>query len=42
MRKSKVSIVKTKQNPDYPEIQRAVRNALDLIGGIGDVVKPET
>lgn len=40
MSKSKVSIVKTKQNPGYPEIRDAVRRALDLIGGIGDVVKP--
>ncbi len=40
MSKAKVSIVKTRQNPEYLEIFEAVRKALDLIGGIEDVVKP--
>ncbi len=35
-----VSIVKTGSNPDYPEIRDAVDQALDLIGGIRDIVKP--
>ncbi len=40
MIKPKVSIVKTVQNPEYSEILEGVRQALDLIGGIKDVVKP--
>jgi len=40
MRNTKVSIVKTGSNPDYPEIRDAVRKALDLIGGIHDIIKP--
>jgi len=40
MNKSKVSIVKTNQNPGYPEIREAVDRALDLIGGIKDIIKP--
>jgi len=40
MGKSVVSIVKTKQNPGYDEIREGVDKALDLIGGIRDVVKP--
>ncbi|RLB15654.1 MAG: hypothetical protein DRG63_06525 [Deltaproteobacteria bacterium] len=39
MRKAKVSIIKTKQNPGYAEIYEAVKRALDLIGGIGDIIK---
>jgi len=35
-----VSIVKTGSNPGYPEIRDAVHQALDLIGGIHDIVKP--
>lgn len=40
MSKAKVSIVKTKKDPGYPEILDSIRKALDLIGGIEDVVKP--
>ena len=40
MSKVKVSIVKTGQKPDYPEVRDAVRKALDLIGGIRDIIKP--
>ena len=40
MNKAKVSIVKTNPRPGYSEIRRAVQDALDLIGGIGDSVKP--
>lgn len=40
MSKTKVSIAKTNQNPDYAEILGAVRKALDLIGGVEDVIKP--
>ncbi len=35
-----VSIVKLRPKPDYPEIRKAVEEALTLIGGIEDVVKP--
>ena len=35
----KVSIVKTNPKPQYPEIMKAVKKALDLIGGIQDLVK---
>ncbi len=40
MSKAKVSIIKTKRNPDYGEIYEAVRKALDVIGGIGDIIRP--
>lgn len=35
----KVSIVKTNPMPTYPEILKAVERALDMIGGIQDIVK---
>lgn len=35
-----VSIVKLQPKPDYPKIREAVQEALTLIGGIEDVVKP--
>jgi uncharacterized protein (DUF362 family) len=38
--KTKVSIVKTRPNPEYPEIRQAVERALLLIGGIGDIIRP--
>jgi len=38
--KAEVSIVKTNPQPQYDEIHRAVQQALDLIGGIRDVVRP--
>jgi uncharacterized protein (DUF362 family) len=37
---AKVSIVRTCERPHFPEILAAVRHALDLIGGIADIVKP--
>ncbi|HDM09023.1 MAG: DUF362 domain-containing protein [Deltaproteobacteria bacterium] len=40
MKKAQVSIVKTNQNPGYAKISEAVRKALDLIGGIEDIIKP--
>jgi len=40
MSNAKVSIVKTGPKPEYPEIRDAVRQALDLIGGIQDIIKP--
>jgi uncharacterized protein (DUF362 family) len=40
MTKAKVSIVKTEPNPGYAEIGAAVRHALDLIGGVGDIIRP--
>jgi uncharacterized protein (DUF362 family) len=40
MNKSKVSIVKTRPNPDYPQILAAVRQSLELIGGIREIIKP--
>jgi len=40
MSKAKVSIVKTDPKPEYPEIRDAVHRALDLIGGIQDIIKP--
>jgi uncharacterized protein (DUF362 family) len=40
MGKVKVSIVRTNSKPEYDEIYRAVKKALDLIGGIQDIVKP--
>lgn len=36
----KVSIVKTNSNPDHPKIREAVEKALDLIGGIQDIIRP--
>jgi uncharacterized protein (DUF362 family) len=39
--KAKVSIVKTKPQPEYQQIRQAVQQSLDLIGGIRDVVKPK-
>jgi len=39
-KKAEVSIVKTNPQPQYDEIHRAVQQALDLIGGIRDVVRP--
>ena len=42
MPKSSVSIVKTCRNPQFPEIKAKVREALDLIGGIEDIIKPES
>jgi uncharacterized protein (DUF362 family) len=40
MIKAKVSIVKTDPKLEYPKIRQAVDRALDLIGGIQDIVKP--
>ena len=40
MASSKVSIARTSQNPDYEQIQVAVEKAIDLLGGIGQIVKP--
>ena len=40
MEKAKVSIVKTGPSPDYPEVLKAVRQAVNLIGGMADLVKP--
>lgn len=37
---TKVSIVRTKENPGYEEILKSVRRALDLIGGVDDLIKP--
>ncbi len=37
---NKVSIIKTKPNPEYSEILDAVKKALDLIGGIEGIIKP--
>jgi len=39
MGETKVSIVKTTQNPGYAEIYEAVKKALDMIGGIGDIIR---
>lgn len=36
----KVSIVKTNSNPDYPKIRGAVEYALQLIGGVRDIIGP--
>jgi uncharacterized protein (DUF362 family) len=38
--KSVVSIVKTDSNPGFEEIRKAVQRSIDLIGGIGDIVRP--
>ena len=40
MNKSKVSIVKTNPKPDYSDILEAVKKALNLIGGIKDIINP--
>ena len=40
MNKAKVSIVKTGPQPEYQKIKEAVVEALDLIGGVQDIVKP--
>jgi uncharacterized protein (DUF362 family) len=40
MSKSEVSIVKTNPKPDYSEIRQAVEKALDLIGGVQDLIQP--
>ncbi len=40
MSSAKVSIVKANPNPQYPEILKYVREALDLIGGIADIIRP--
>jgi uncharacterized protein (DUF362 family) len=40
MDKTKVSIVKTGPNPQYQKIRAAVQEALDLIGGVRDIIKP--
>lgn len=40
MGKSKVSIVKTSPKPDFEAIRKAINKALDLIGGIEDLIKP--
>jgi uncharacterized protein (DUF362 family) len=38
MPRSRVSIVKTPQNPSRMEIEGAIRRALDLIGGLNDII----
>lgn len=40
MGKSKVSIVKTNPQPDFTSIRQAVEKAIQLIGGIEDLIKP--
>jgi uncharacterized protein (DUF362 family) len=40
MPKTKVSIVKTNPKPDYVAIRLAVEKAIQLIGGIEDLIKP--
>ena len=40
MSKSQVSIVKTGAGPNYEAVLSAVRKAVELIGGLNDVVKP--
>ncbi|MBW2617740.1 MAG: DUF362 domain-containing protein [Deltaproteobacteria bacterium] len=40
MNKAKVSIVKTGKNPDYAAVMAAVREAVELVGGIEDIIKP--
>jgi len=40
MNKTKVSIVKTGKSPDYPAVMAAVREAVELVGGIKDIIKP--
>jgi uncharacterized protein (DUF362 family) len=39
MAKTQVAIVKTKPNPDYEQIRTAMANAVDLLGGIRDIIK---
>ena len=39
MTKSQVAIVKTKRDPGYEQIRAAVEKAVDLLGGIRDIVK---
>ena len=41
MRKTKVSIVKTGPKPEYAKIRAAVEDALNLIGGVQDIIKPD-
>lgn len=41
MSETKVSIAKTTQNPGYAEIYEAVKKALDMIGGIEDIIRTE-
>jgi uncharacterized protein (DUF362 family) len=38
--KSKVSIAKTPQDPNYEQVRTAVEKAVDLLGGMRQVVKP--
>jgi len=38
MLKSIVSITKVKRNPDFKEIEKAVREGISLIGGIEDII----
>lgn len=40
MSKTKVSIVKTNPEPDYPQIRKAVEEALSLIGGVEEIIQP--
>lgn len=40
MSKTDVSIVKTRTHPDFKAINRAVQEALEGIGGLGDLVRP--
>ena len=40
MSKTKVSIVRTGSRPEYPKIRAAVEEALKLIGGVEDIIKP--
>ena len=40
MSKTRVSIVRTGPKPEYQKIRAAVEEALDLIGGIQDIIKP--
>ena len=39
-KKAEVSIVKTNPQPQYDEILRALQQAVDLIGGIRDIIRP--
>lgn len=40
MAKTKVSIVRTKPKPDWPEIRQAVEKAINLTGGVKEIIKP--
>jgi len=40
MSKTAVSIVKTSSKPEYADIRKAVEEALSMIGGIKDIIKP--